>query len=386
MAGKEKRQWGTGSIIHEKLGLAIRWGETIIGVDGRPRRKMRYELLGAISERKAAEALTDRIAAARRRGPQHEQHVPTFEAHATRWKRDVLPTYKFSVQLGHASILDNHLIPRFGPWLVSRMGAADVQEFITALREKNYAAHSIHHFHEVLRVVMREAVAWYGLLKNPAEGVRLPKLKPASRPWALTPEQCGRLLGALGIKARAMVALAIASGMRRGELLALKWSHLNEAAQTIHVEEAYYQGHLDTPKTEAGVRPIPVDPWVLGLLHDWRARSKRTRPIDLVFGTRTGNVENPNNVLRRQVYPACDALGIPRVSWLTCRRTFSTLAHHLGGSGKTIAELMGHTDVATQFIYIQGVDEMKRAAAGGIAEELSRFCPDQRQMGLPYVN
>jgi hypothetical protein len=47
---------------------------------------------------------------------------------------------------------------------------------------------------------------------------------------------------------------------------------------------------------------------------------------------------------------------------------------------------MGHADVDTQFIYIQSVDEVKRAAAGKIAEELHRFCTDHRQMGLPWVN
>jgi integrase len=237
-------------------------------------------------------------------------------------------------------------------------------------------------------VVMREAKEWYGLERNPAAGVRLPKLKPKREQWALTAEECGRLIGSakLNAKGRAMVALAIVAGMRRGELLGLRWSHLDEAKEQLHVKEASYLGHLDTPKTEAGKRPIPVDAWVLALVADWRRRSKRTRPNDFVFGTRTGNVENPNNILRQQVYPACDALKIPRASWLTFRRTFSTLAHHNGTAAKTIAEIMGHADVDTQFIYIQSVDVEKRAAAGKIAEELSRFCTDHRQMGLLWVN
>ena len=66
--------------------------------------------------------------------------------------------------------------------------------------------------------------------------------------------------------------------------------------------------------------------------------------------------------------------------------TFSTLAHNNGTAAKTIAEIMGHADVDTQFIYIQSVDEVKRAAAGKIAKELHRFCTDHRQMGLPWVN
>jgi hypothetical protein len=115
---KEKRQWGTGSIIQEKRGLAIRWSETVISKDGKRRRKMKYELLGDVTERKANMVLIERTAAARRRGPVLEKDMPTFKDHAARWKRDILPTYKFSVQLGHASIIDKHLVPRFGDWLV----------------------------------------------------------------------------------------------------------------------------------------------------------------------------------------------------------------------------------------------------------------------------
>jgi integrase len=384
---KRKRTWGTGSIVEEKLGLAIRWSETIIGKDGKNRRKWKYEFLGNVSRREAEDALIDRRSQSRRAGPYEERTVPTFEAHAARWERDVLPTYeKHSVRLGHGCILKKHLVPRFGKWLVSRIGGADIQEFIRDLQVRGYAPHSIHHFHEVMRVVMREAVGWYGLPKNPAVGVRLPKLKSVRKKWALTAKQVGALLGALRVKTRAMVGLAIMTGMRRGELLALRWGHVNEGLAEVKVLEAYYQGHLDTPKTDAGERTIGVESWLLGLIRDWRVHSKRTRPNDLVFGTRTGKVDNPNNILRRYVYPACDMLGIPRATWLTFRRTFSTLAHNLGVPAKTIAEIMGHADVDTQFVYIQGTDEAKKVAAERIAEELRGFCTDGRQMSLSYVN
>jgi hypothetical protein len=57
-----------------------------------------------------------------------------------------------------------------------------------------------------------------------------------------------------------------------------------------------------------------------------------------------------------------------------------------GALNATYRKNQGHADVDTQFIYIQSVDEVKRAAAGKIAEELHRFCTDHRQMGLPWVN
>src|SRR5207249_3398110 len=147
--------------------------------------------------------------------------------------------------------------------------------------------HSIHHYQEVLRVVMKEAVTWYGLSKNPALGVRLPQLKVKRPTIALSPEQAGRLIQGLpSLKLKTMIALAIVTSLRRGELLALRWGRIDEARATIEVREASYQGHLGPPKTDAGKRVNDFDPWTLGLLQDWRRQAKRTGPEDFVFGTR----------------------------------------------------------------------------------------------------
>jgi integrase len=108
------------------------------------------------------------------------------------------------------------------------------------------------------------------------------------------------------VKARAMVALAIVAGMRRGELLALRWRCLNASNSQVQISEAAYLGELGTPKTDAGARTVNVDPRIFPLLEEWRSKSKRTRPDDFIFGTRTGELENPNNILRRHIYLACD--------------------------------------------------------------------------------
>jgi len=235
---------------------------------------------------------------------------------------------------------------------------------------------------------MNEAVTWYNLPKNPAIGVRLPQLKNKRQTFALTPEQACKLLKAIrSAKVRTMVALAIVTSLRRGELLALRWGRIDEAKATIEVREASYHGRVGPPKTDAGVRINELDPWTLGLLHDWRRQAKRTGADDFVFGTRKGKIDNPSNILHRYVYPACDRLGLPRVNFLTLRRTFSTQAHEKGVPAKTIAAIMGHANVDTQLIYIQAPsDGMKRVAAERIGENLARFWTDAEQLALNWVN
>ena len=90
-----------------------------------------------------------------------------------------------------------------------------------------------------------------------------------------------------------------------------------------------------------------------------------------MFATWSGKPIAPNNVLRRWVFPACDALKLPRATWLTFRRTYSSWAHDKGVPGKIVAELMGHAKVDTTLnIYTQVLDASVRSAVEKVGDEL----------------
>lgn len=395
MAKRHKRQSGTGSIVEEENGLAIRWPEYVIAETGERKRKMRYAFLGPVSRTEAGAALIERIAQARRDPPRPVSVPLTFKEHATRWQQHVLESagdgsadlYKFSVRSVRTGILKSRLIPRFGNLHLPEITIELIQEWIAELRHEGLAAATIHSYHKALKVTLQAAVTWKKLTDNPAEGVELPRLKGKTKKWALMPKEAGALLKQIQpLKVRAMIALAIVAGLRRGELLAARWKALDEANSEIAVTEASYRGHIDTPKTEAGERKVALDQWILGLLKEWKRLSKHTKPEDFIFATRTGKQESPGNILRRYVSPACEALKLRRATWNTFRRTFSTWLHHQAIPGKTIADMMGHADVETQFIYIQSEDPMKRVAAEKIGDELSRYVVQDDQMSLRFVN
>ena len=116
---------------------------------------------------------------------------------------------------------------------------------------------------------------------------------------------------------------------------------------------------------------MPLSEQVLQLFRDWRIYAKRTESDALVFSTRSGSPLQPNNVLRRQIFPACDALGLRRATWLTFRRTYSSWSHDKGIPSKVIAQLMGHANVDTTLnIYTHVMDGSLREAANKIGAEL----------------
>jgi integrase len=177
-------------------------------------------------------------------------------------------------------------------------------------------------------------------------------------------------LESLPPRAKTLVGLGLVTGLRRGELFALRWKDLGENG-TLTVREAVYEGRFDTPKTAAGLRRIPLAPPARALVVAWRARSERTEPDDLVFSTWSGKPISPNNVLRSAVFPACEKLGLARTTWLTFRRTYASWAHDLGMPGKVIAQLMGHAKVDTTLnVYAQVLDDSVRDAAERVGSKL----------------
>jgi integrase len=117
------------------------------------------------------------------------------------------------------------------------------------------------------------------------------------------------------------VGLAILSGLRRGEIFALRWKDIDEQKRLLTVREAVYDSTFSTPKTEAGLRQIPLSLLAWQLLADWKTKAGNTAPDAMVFATRRGTPILPNNVLRRAIFPACTRLGLPKATWLTFRRT-----------------------------------------------------------------
>jgi integrase len=114
---------------------------------------------------------------------------------------------------------------------------------------------------------------------------------------------------------------------------------------------------------------------------EWRTRVKAAAPDALLFATWSGDPISPNNVLRRWVYPACEAVGTRRASWLTFRRTYCSWAHEKGVPAKVVAQLMGHAKVDTTLnIYTQVVDGSLRRAAERVGSEL--FTIDHKTEGV----
>jgi len=370
MARHNRRQYGSGCLLRRGKGWAIRWREMEIAPDGTRRKVQRYEALGTVTRKQASDELAQRVVAQSNPGRPVRSRV-AFRTLAAEWQAHVLPMYKHSTQKNHRHILEKHLLPRFGDMAIVNVTRQEIQAYVAHLVSSGYAPKTTDHIHDVLSALLRTAVKWGHLPENPARDVDLPALINVRPKWALTIAQASALLEALPALPKTMVGVALLSGLRRGELFALRWRDLDEERQCLFVREAVYEGKFGTPKTAAGTRQIPLSEAAMKLMVDWREQVKRREPEALMFSTWSGKPISPNNVVRRWIVPACEALGIARVTWLTLRRTYSSWAHEKGVPGKVIAQLMGHAKVDTTLnIYAQVVDGSLRRAADTVGSEL----------------
>ena len=170
---------------------------------------------------------------------------------------------------------------------------------------------------------------------------------------------------------RTMIGVIAATGLRIGELLAVRWRSLDLAIGTLTVRESVFEGTVQRPKTHKAQRTIPLGPHAVRLLTEHRDRSTGTAPDDLLFPNRQGEPLRESKLLERVLKPAASRAGLGRVTWHQFRHIHSSLLNDLGVPVKIAQEQLGHASVQTTLnIYTHVVDGSHRRANEQLEERL----------------
>jgi integrase len=234
---------------------------------------------------------------------------------------------------------------------------------LSDLRRKGHSSGTIRGVRATFSTVLRSALERGYLDRNPAQGIRIRATGPPIEHRFYTPAQVRKLLPELTEPCRTVVQLAVLTGLRIGEILALRWKRVNMLRGTIEVAESYSDGEFGLPKTRSSNRVIPMSDFLRGVLESHRCGFKSIAPNDLVFGTSTGTPLNQKNLYNRVLAPACDRINQPRVSWHSFRHTHATLLTEVGESIKTVQALLGHSDLGTTLnTYAHVIPDSQRRA------------------------
>jgi integrase len=350
----------------------LSWWEDYIKPDGSIGRRRASKILGSaegITKRQAMKAAEEFLRPLNQGRLTPVSTILFREFIENYFVPNVFPTLKLSTQKRYQITLNKHLLPAFGHRRLCDIGTLEIQQFVLKKMEAGLSWECCDHFRNLISKVFTMAKKWgYHSAENPAAGVELPERRTVREKHALTPDQISGLLVLLREPVRTMVAVALFTGVRIGELLGLRWSDVDLIAGKLRISQACYRGIIGTPKTQGSRRTLHLPESLVTALLRFRESSPGTED-QLVFRTRNHTPLNDTNLLHRFLKPAGKLIGAPWLGWHTLRRTHATLLLVSGATPKETQTQLGHSRISTTMeIYAQNVPAHQQLAVERLSQ------------------
>ena len=337
------------------------------------------QVFRSFKTRDEAELYLAQSQAAKARGEFRRPTRIRFDEFAVEWLRDYAQGHVSSKTLeGYEGVLRLHLVPEFGRLHLTEITRKAIDSFVadwtaggpkfharqrSAVELEAVAARdasrdprgvalgrspkTISNALVPLREMLSHAVEWGYLNANPAVGVRRPRSETRNDEMrVLGPQEIHRLLDAAAPEARTFLLTAVTTGMRRGELLGLRWGDVDWEARRVWVRRSVDKdGRFQQPKTRTSVRAIDASTTLLAALREHRMASRFKDVDDLVFPSEKGTPLDGGNAVRRHFTPALRRAKLPTMRFHDLRHSFTSLLIAQGEHPKYISEQLGHASV-----------------------------------------
>ena len=283
---------------------------------------------------------------------------------------------KPNTKLQYAQTVRRHITPNIGRTQLGDLTLFDIEALYAKLRV-DLSPNSISCIHQVLKGGLQEAVRQGLIPRNPASNAQTPKRKP----YRMELPSVDRIKDLLGLAATeghelyAAMHLAAFTGMRRGEILGLRWQNVNTATGQIRVQECLIQTgegkKFGPPKSESSERIVELDPVTVKVLEGHRERQDRHiqsmkgdyLDTGLLFTNATGEPKPPNT-LSRVVKNLGKRVGIENLRLHDLRHFHASLLIKQGMDLPTISARLGHSSTAvTAKVYVHSMPGRQREAA-----------------------
>ena len=345
-----KRANGEGSVYRRKSDG--RWVGSLSLPDGN--RKVFYGKKQSEVIAKLDEAANDL-----RRGMLAVGSNTTLQEYLENWLENVhKPTIRLSTYLNYRKLLKNYLVPGIGKVKIHRLTPQQVQGFYSQKMSEGLAPKTVNNIHGVLHKALDNAVKWNILPRNVCDAVTPPRI-PRKEKNVLTKQQAHTLLEEVRThRLEALLTLAITTGMREGELLALHWQDMNFEDCSLQVKRAvsYLKGYgyvESEPKTAKGRRMIKLPVFVVDILVRHKAQQEEQRrevgstwiDKDLVFTNAQGYYYS-SSTLRKVFRRFLVSIGLPHMRFHDLRHSAATILLAMKVHPKVVQEILGHSQIA----------------------------------------
>ena len=281
--------------------------------------------------------------------------------HVMQRKRSTVQDYRI--------MLTRHIGPFLGTKAIDRIGPDDVAAFMAAKSREGLSSKTVQNQLNFLHGVFRHAVKRGWCAANPVAAVDRPRNAGGDPDIRfLDGAELEALLRAtpddlLGPTEHALYLTAAMTGLRQGELLALRWQDVDWTAGVVRVRRSYTRGEFGTPKSRRSSRAVPIADRVAGELHRHYQGSAYTADSELVFCHPHSGRPYDASKLRVRFKLALQRAGVREVRFHDLRHTFGTRMAAAGAPLRAIQEWMGHRNYATTEIYADYAPDPSQGAA-----------------------
>lgn len=294
---------------------------------------------------------------------------------------------------GYEHLLRGYVLPVIGKVKLTDLNATHVQDVINGVRNQGRAPNTTRNVHRVLCAALNQAVALRLLPYSPSAGVRPPRVRRRRRgvPDVGT---VGRILAnARASRFYTAIVLSIFTGLRRGEVLGLRWEVIDLVKGEVKVVGSLQRvrGHvvITLPKTEESERVVALPAAAIAELKRNRAAQSERRLLagelweegDLVFDSGLGGPMDPSE-FSRAFKKAAIAAGAPDVRLHDARHAFATRLMEVESNPKIVSSALGHSSSSfTMDTYSDATTKMAHMAADAIERVYEGVLPDDVDVG-----
>ncbi len=346
---KPRRGHGEGSIYLRKDG---RYAASLRLEDGK--RKYFYDKKKSVVQEQLRQAINEQKQGILATGPHQKLKDYLIQWLEDVHKQDVLD----STYARHKSTINYHIIPELGHIQVHKLTPQQLKSFYSRKLNEGCAAGSVRIMHTVLSSALKNAVKWGLVSRNVCELVSMPRGERREA-LPLTKEQAQKLLDVVhNGRWEVLFTMALITGMREGELLALRWQAIDFERSNLYINQTVVilpgVGFVEhQPKTARGRRNVRLPKFVIEALYRQRERVNEMRlksggtwqENDLVFPNLHGGFIYRTN-LHRVFRRILAAAGLPIVRFHDLRHSTATILLTMGVHPKVVQEILGHASIS----------------------------------------
>lgn len=281
---------------------------------------------------------------------------------------------------------ENHIIPALGRIRLVQLTPGHVQRMLAEILKSGRSETTVKHIRSTLSGALRAAQLDHGLPRNVASLAKMPKSdRPAFEPEVITPEDARAILGAFhGSRIESLVLFAAATGLRQGELLAVRWDDIDLARGSVRIRHAVdiQDGErvLARPKSERAQRTLQLPQMAMRALELAKELQDENRAAagdayqdeGLVFASPVGGIRN-GTALTRNFKAHLERRGIEPIRWHALRRVFAAVLQDQGVPLERIRDLMGHSEIKVTEGYAYTMPDSLKRDMGAVDDALGSY-------------